>query len=226
MSGNNSIKILLDRNVRHDVIEHCRGCINCQLRNHYRCAVPIPIQQYPEVALPLDRVHMDLTGELPMTNQKNKYILVVKDFKTKFTWLYPIPNKEKETIVDLIVTKFIAEWGTPKLLVSDKGTEFKNKHMKEVTDLLKIQKINTTPSNPRSNGLVEQHNSTMKDMLSHFVNNLHNDWDEHLSKVMYCYNSTINSITGFTPYYLMFGREMNLSDDIIMSDNQIGRAHV
>jgi transposase InsO family protein len=167
----------------------------------------------------MDRVHMDLTGELPITAAGNKYLLVIKDAKTKFVWVYPIANKRAETVVQIFLGSFVGTFGTPKLVITDKGTEFKNKLMDEVCNLLGIAKINTTPSNPRSNGSVEKHNATMKDMLSYYVNVRHDDWDLHINHVTSLYNSTVSSSTGYTPFYVMFGRENPRVDDIQINVN-------
>ncbi len=140
---------------------------------------------------------MDLTGELPNTDSGNKYLFVVKAAKTKFVWTFPIKDKRAETIVKIFIKKVVNVFGTTKLVVSDKGTEFKNKTMEEVAKILNFEKINTTPSNPLSNGGDEKHNSTMKDMLSHFVNVRHNDRDHHIDLVTSLYNSTVSSATGF-----------------------------
>jgi hypothetical protein len=50
------------------------------------------------------------------------------------------------------------------------------------------------------NGCVENHNRTIKDQLYHFVEARQKDRDIYL----------LNSATGYTPYYLMFGRECNM----------------
>jgi transposase InsO family protein len=138
----------------------------------------------------------------------------VKDAKTKFVWAYPIKDKRAETVVKVFENEVINVFGTPKMVVTDKGTEFKNKTMEEVARILDFNKVNTTPSNPRSNGSVEKHNNTLKDMLSHYINVRHDDWDEHISLVTSLYNSTVSSATGYTPFYLMFGRENARASDV------------
>jgi hypothetical protein len=67
-----------------------------------------------------------------------------------------------------------------------------------------VNKIATTPYNARSNGCVENHNRTMKDQLYHFVEARQKDWDIYLPTVQLMYNTTVNSATGYGPYYLMF----------------------
>jgi transposase InsO family protein len=159
---------------------------------------------------------MDLTGLLPTSENGNKYILVVKDYKTKFVWIYAIKDKLATTINAIMSEELIPTFGPMRMLVTDRGTEFKNSLLKETCRLLKVERVHTTPSNPRSNGCVEKHNSTLKDMLSMYVKENQQDWDKYVRLVTMLYNSTVNTATGYTPYYLMFGREMNMTDDAIL----------
>jgi hypothetical protein len=66
----------------------------------------VPLQEYPNVRVPMGRVHIDLTGELPETDDnKSKYIMVLKDFHTKFVWLFAIRTKNAVAVADQIVTE-------------------------------------------------------------------------------------------------------------------------
>jgi transposase InsO family protein len=166
---------------------------------------------YPTVRQPFGRVHIDLTGELPTTDGNgSKYIMVVKDFHTKFVWLFALKSKDAVAVADQLVTELYCRWGIPEMLVSDRGSEYRNKLAKRIHHIFRVNKIATTPYSPRSNGFVENHNRTMKDQLHHFVNMKQKDWDIFLPTVQLMYNTTVNSATGYTPYYLMFGRECNL----------------
>jgi hypothetical protein len=113
-------------------------------------------------------------------------------------------------VADQLVTEFYCKWGIPEMVISDRGTEFRNKLAKRINHVFRVNKIATTPYSPRSNGLVENHNGTMKDQLYHFVSCNQKDWDIFLPTVQLMYNTTVNSATGYTPFYLMFGRECNM----------------
>ena len=82
-----------------------------------------------------------------------------------------------------------------------------NKLLKQISVLLNINRISTTGGNPQANGVVEQHNSTLKDMLAAYVNKHQDDWDTYLSHIAYAYNTTVNSQTGFSPFFMVYGRE-------------------
>ncbi len=163
---------------------------------------------------------MDLTGPLPTSDHGNKYILVIKDYKTKFVWVYAIKDKLATTIHAVVTEDLIPTFGPMRQLVTDRGTEFRNSLLKETCRLLKVERVSTTPSNPRANGCVEKHNSTLKDMLSMYVKENQKDWDRHMGTVTMMYNSTVNTATGYTPYYMMFGREMNMTDDVLMKPHE------
>jgi hypothetical protein len=102
------------------------------------------------------------------------------------------------------VTELYCRWGIPEMLIHDRGTaEFRNKLAnKRIGHIFRVNKISTTPYNARSNGCVENHNRTMKDQLYHFVESRQKDWDIFLPTVQLMYSTTVNSATGYTPYYL------------------------
>ena len=198
--------------MRQEAINHCQECRGCKLRQIYYSQPKVPIQEYPEVQAPMERLHMDITGILPTTRDGNKYILVVKDFQTKYVWIFAIPDKNAETIATILVKEVFKPFGPPRILVSDRGTEFRNKVVAEICKQYRVKRVCTTRFNPRSNGFVENHNGTMKNQLYHYANAKHDDWDVYMHAIMQVYNTSVSVATGYTPFYAMFGREMQTSD--------------
>jgi hypothetical protein len=167
--------------------------------------------KYNAVNRPLDRVHMDLIGPLPSTQNGNRYILVIKDYLTKYVWLIPLKGKTATEIAEAYVTRFICQAGIPDMVVSDRGNEFVNSLMKNVSKIMDINRISTTPYNPRSDGFVENHNKTLKDQLFNYIDTLkQNDWDIYLPTVQLLYNTTVSLSTGYSPMLLMTGRESKM----------------
>ncbi len=95
------------------------------------------------------------------------------------------------------------------MLITDRGTEFHNSVADQIAKLWNCRRVSTTPRNPRSDGQVENQMRTMKDMLQSYIADNQSDWDEYLPLVAQAYNNTINDATGFTPYFLLHGTEMN-----------------
>lgn len=194
-----------------DIIKHTNKCINCKLRKTYQRRPVVPIMKYNDTARPLDRVHVDLTGPLPTTKGGHKYIMVLKDYLTKYVWLIPLKTKGSVEVAEAFVGEFVCQAGVPGRVVSDKGNEFVNQLLMNISRILGINRVSTTPYNPRSDGFVENHNKTLKDQLFHYVDNLkQDDWDVFLPTVQLMYNTTVSLATGYTPMLLMTGREARM----------------
>ena len=88
---------------------------------------------------------------------------------------------------------------------------------KEVCDLLKIVKTRTTPYRPSANGQVERMNRTILQILRCFIQGQQEDWDLHLATVGMAIRSTVNRQTGFTPNFLMLGREVLQPIDLMLN---------
>ncbi len=97
----------------------------------------------------------------------------------------------------------------PEVLITDRGTEFHNTIARQLAELWGVKKIQITARNPRSNGQVENAMKVIKDMLTAYVKDNQQDWNEYLPVIAQMYNSTVNSATGMTLYYLVHGTEMN-----------------
>src|SRR5258708_11583154 len=63
----------------------------------------------------------------------------------------------------------------------------------------------STAYHPQTDGQTERANRTLEDILRHYVSNKQDDWDEHLTAAEIAVNSSVQSSTGFTPYYLNYG---------------------
>ena len=74
--------------------------------------------------------------------------------------------------------------GVPKQVVHDQGSQFMSDVMAEVSRLLSVQNLVSSPYHPQCNGLVERFNGTLKAMLKKLCAERPKDWDRYLSQ--YC----------------------------------------
>ena len=198
------------------VTEHVNSCKACARRKARNAVAATPIQGYSAPRMPWERVHMDLTGPLTESKNGNKYILVVKDALTRYVEAIAIKGKSAEEVVHAFIIAIVYRHGAVGWLISDNGREFVNKLFIQVAQLLNIKHSTITAYNPRANGLAENHMRTMKDALSIYCDETQKDWDEHLGGVTMSYNTTVNSQTGFTPYFMLYGREARMPSDMWM----------
>ena len=159
-------------------------------------------------------VPVDLLGPFPTSKNGNNYLLVAMDYFTKWGEAYPIPNMEATTVAHTLTNEMFFRFSPPERLHSDQGKQFDSKLIKEICRILQIEKSGTSPYHPQGDGLVERYNCTLLDMLATSAKGNISDWENYVRPVCYAYNSSVQSSTGHTPHFLMFGREARLPVDL------------
>jgi len=197
-----------------DVEDWIGSCESCSRRSRpIGRGVGAPLQ-VTWSGYPLERIAMDLIPGLPETANGNRHILVIVDYFTKWVEAYPLRKMDAGTIASVFVSEFVARFGAPEKVHTDQGKNFDSKLFKDVCSLLGIGKTRTTAYHPSGNGLVERFNQTLERMLSHYVAANQRDWDVNLPAMLMAYRATPQASTGYSPFYLLFGREMCLPQDV------------
>ncbi|KAF7632387.1 hypothetical protein Mgra_00008168 [Meloidogyne graminicola] len=160
---------------------------------------------------PLELICLDVL-EIGRSRARNRYILVCVDHFSKWTVAEPIPNKTAETIARVFVENVILIYGAPKRIHSDRGKEFLNSILENITQILKSEVSTTRGYDPQANGLVERMNQTIIKLLKRTTPSEW-DWDLKLPYIVFAINATPSETTGFSPYTLMFGRTVNFPTD-------------
>ena len=197
-----------------DTCTFCKTCSKCAAR---KSASPRRRGQLHPVTTgyPMQLVAVDILGPLPESRQGNVYLLVVADYFTRWMEAYPIPNQEAATVAKVLTNEYFLRFSPPEQLHSDQGRQFEAEVLEEICKLLGIRKTRTTAYHPQSDGLVERFNRTLLSMLSTMVGKHHDLWEEHVRSVCMAYNTSIQSTTGYSPFYLMFGRQARLPIDLM-----------
>ena len=148
--------------------------------------------------------------QLPPSSHNNKYLLVVQDYFTKWAEAVPLPDQTAERITRELVSIF-SRFGLPSILHSDQGANFESTMLNCTLEAFGIHKSRTTAYHPQGDGMVEQLNRTLPQMLRTYVSKS-SEWEPHLSLVLFAYRSAVHPSTGFSPFELMFGRNATQSD--------------
>ena len=138
------------------------------------------------------------------------------DYLTKWPEVFTTTNQEALTIAKLITERIVPVHGVPQELLSDRGSNFLSKLMYELYRLLGIHKVNTCAYHPRTDGMIEQFNCTLLNMLAKSAEADPRNWDKRLPHVLFAYRTTPHDSTGETPFRLLYGREAVLPTDEVL----------
>uniref|UniRef100_A0A669D934 Gypsy retrotransposon integrase-like protein 1 n=1 Tax=Oreochromis niloticus TaxID=8128 RepID=A0A669D934_ORENI len=197
-----------------DTVQYCKACPQCQLTAPGRKADRPPLISMPIIDTTFSRIAMDVVGPLEQSKAGHKYILVVCDYATKYPEAFPLKKIKARQIVNCLIQLF-SRVGIPKEIITDQGTNFTSKMLKEVYRLLGIQGVKTSPYHPQTDGLVERFNKTLKSMLRKFVNETGSDWYQWLPFLLFAYLEVPQSSTGFSPFQLLYGHPVRGPMDVL-----------
>ncbi|CAG2234141.1 unnamed protein product [Mytilus edulis] len=190
-----------------DVAEWVKSCELCSQRKRPQKPTKSPISSMPIASQPFERVSTDILG--PVSNSgksKNQYVLVFICYLTKYVELIPLSDIKAATIATAFLHNVVCRHGTPLFLHSDRGVNYLSNIVKETCKLLDIKKTQTTSYRPQCNGQSERMMSTIKDMLSKYIED-NSDWDRYIPFIQFAYNTSpsIDS-TDYSPFFLVNGR--------------------
>ena len=194
--------------MRRQVRDRLKRCPICQ--THSRRTDHVEMGTMPIANYPMQIIGMDLIGPFVTSPGGNKYVLTIIDHCTGWAEAYPIPDKTNRSVWTAFANQFLPRFGAPEILVSDNGQEFCATAWIRYLKDLGIEHHRTTPVHPQSNGKTERFNRTFKEMLAKFVNNETYTWQDRLGDVLAAYRISDNSVTGFSPYFLLYGRRSRM----------------
>ena len=199
-----------------DTIEHLDSCRKCKLR---KSQVPkaklVPIQS----SRPMELVQLDYLCLEPCKGQVEN-VLVVTDHFTRHAQAFPTKSQTAKVTAKVLWHNFICHYGFPEKFISDQGRNFESQLIADLCKLAKVKKIRTSPYHPMTNGQCERFNRTLCDMLGTLETEEKADWKAFIHT--HAYNCTRNSSTGYSPFFLMFGRHPRLPVDVAFGIHRIG----
>ena len=107
-------------------------------------------------------------------------------------------------------------FSAPAYLISDQGKAFTGHIITHLCDLYAVQKLRTLPYHAQTNGQVERMNQTIIHMIGKLEEDKKACWSEHLLELLLAYNTTHSTVTGYSPYYLLFGRRSRIPVDYLL----------
>ena len=142
------------------------------------------------------------------------------DIFTKFTRAVPTKDQKAETVANVLLNEWFYVYGVPERLHSDQGRNFESDVIRQLCKLYQIARSRTTPYHPEGNAQCERFNRTLHNLLKSLPPDKKKNLTKYLPELVFSYNLSQNSTTGYIPYYLLFGHNPKLPVDFLLGTNQ------
>ena len=203
-----------------DVKNYINSCEACQQNKRHFHSHPALLCPIPPVDV-FNRWHIDILGPLKKASNFQaegfQYVLVVADSFSKWCEAFPLKSMEAAEVAMYLYQDIICRYGAPRTLISDRGTNFMSKLIKELCNLFQITKIETSSYHPQTNATVERLNSFILQTLRMYVNRNQDNWPDLLPSIMMAYRMSPNASTQESPFQILFGREPTLPIDVALT---------
>ena len=150
---------------------------------------------------------MDFAGPMGLTNAGNRYVLFCIEHFTKWVELIPLPSKSSRDAARGLLECVLSRYSVPGEILTDQGREFQG----EFATLIAKHEIThrlASREHPQSDGLAERMVQTMKRALRKCLcDRGGQQWDELLPYIAMGYRMSKQKSVGYSPYFLMFGRD-------------------
>nr|GEW51138.1 reverse transcriptase domain-containing protein [Tanacetum cinerariifolium] len=144
-----------------------------------------------------------------MSSRGNKYILVAVDYLSKWVEAKALPTNDAQVVCKFLKSLF-AHFGTPRAIISDRGTHFCNDQFAK--DMLKYGVTHrlSTAYHPQMSKQLEVLNRGLKRILERTVGENHASWSDKLDDALWAFRTAFKTPIGCTPYKLVYGKACHL----------------
>lgn len=195
--------------MRKDVLKFVKSCLVCGAQKATNRARMGLMGKQKIIDFPFQCLAVDLMGPFPRSKRGNKFLLVIEDWFSKFTLLFPLRSSKSPHIENNLENQVFLVYGCPQILICDNGPQFISKSFKKLCSNYEIKIWHNALYSAQCN-FVERNNRTVGTAIRSYVND-HVDWDKELNKIQQAINTSRNEVTRFTPAFLVFGRHPPLS---------------
>ena len=199
-----------------DLRNRIKKCSRCR---KYEAAPPVAPMKPLTCSGPGELLHVDFMSiEETVPLREDPIIcnvLVLQDHFSKYVVVYVVKDQAAHTAAETLRIGYFGLFGAPAYLVSDQGKAFMGHVITHLCDLYGVQKLRTSPYHAQTNGQVEHMNQTIIRMIGKLEAEKKACWSEHLPELLMAYNATHSTVTGYSPYYLLFGRRPRIPVDYL-----------
>ena len=199
-----------------DLRNRIKKCSHCR---KYEAAPPVTPMKPLACSGPGELLHVDFTSIEETVPLKEDpvicNVLVLQDHLSKYVVAYVVKDQTAHTAAETLRIGYFGLFCAPAYLVSDQGKAFTGHVITHLCELYGVQKLRTSPYHAQTNDHVERMNQTIIHMIGKLEEDRKVCWSEHLPELLMAYNATRSTVTGYSPYYLLFGRRPRIPVDYL-----------
>ena len=209
-----------------DVYNHIVSCDKCQNAKRDTHSQKAPLHPIPSDGL-FERWHLDFLEMEKSDSSSFRYVLLVSDSFSNWTEAFCMRTQQSEEVAKILYNEIFTRYGAPKILVSDRGMSFMAKLVAEICKIFQVTRHVTSSYHARSNSVCERKNSTLAQCLRTYCDKDPKKWPELIPSIMMAFRmSPCTQASGYSPYYLLFGREMPIFFDTAVAPSEaLPRSH-
>ena len=181
-----------------DIAKWCRSCKGCQTAKISRHNKPV-FDKFDE---PTTNIHIDIVGPLPYADGF-RYLLTCVDRFTRWPEAIPLVDIRAKTVADAFFSGWIARFGTPATITTDRGAQFESNLWDCLCDQFGIVRNRTTSYHPQSNGMVERFHRQRKAAI--MAHESPNPWTITLPAVLLGTRSAVKELLGRSAAEIVYG---------------------
>ncbi|GKD65375.1 reverse transcriptase domain-containing protein, partial [Tanacetum coccineum] len=184
-----------------------KSCDSCQRQGKISQRDEMP-QNAIQVCEIFDVWGIDFMGPFP-SSRGNRYILVAVDYLSKWVEAKALPTNDARVVVKFLKSLF-SRFGTPRAIISDRGTHFCNDQFAKVMSKYGVTHRLATAYHPQTSGQVEVSNRGLKRILERTVGENRASWSDKLDDALWAFRTAFKTPIGCTPYKLVYGKSCHL----------------
>nr|GEW11815.1 reverse transcriptase domain-containing protein [Tanacetum cinerariifolium] len=197
--------------IYHDAHDLVKSCDACQRQGKISQRDEMP-QNSIKVSENFDVWGIYFMGPFP-SSRGNKYILVDVDYLSKRVEAKALPTNDARVVCKFLKSLF-ARFGTPRAIISDRGTHFCNDQFTKVMLKYGVTHRLATTYHPQISGQVEVSNRGLKRILERTVGENRTSWSDKLDDALWAFRTAFKTPIRCTLYKLVYGKACHLSIEL------------
>ena len=196
-----------------NVQDRVRSCTVCQQSKSDRTPPPaVALHATPTPRL-FEKIAIYFIGPLPPSLHRNRYILSVTDYFSRWAEAYALPDATAESTA-VCLADWITRYGAPLEICSDRGAHFLNSTITAFSRIWHITQTPVSAYHPQANGLVERFNGTLCDILRSYAFSCGTLWDELLGAALFAYRTSFHMGINTSHNTLVYGQTLRVPLDV------------